>query len=70
MPELPKKSQKRVPGPPGPECQKSAKKVPNDPKKSQKDSKISVRRLSRHFFDTPGREAWEVLFETFWGFRA
>ena len=25
--------------------------------------------LFRHFFDTLGREAREVLFETFWGFR-
>ena len=68
-PEIPKKSQKGVPGPPGPECQKSVEKVPNDPKKSQKDYKISVRGLFRHFFDTPGGEAREVLFETFWGFR-
>ena len=36
---------------------------------SQKHSKISVRGLFRHFFDTPGREARERLFETFWGFR-
>ena len=36
---------------------------------SQKDSKISVRGLFRDFFDTPGREAQERLFETFWGFR-
>ena len=66
-PESPKKSQKGLPGPPGPECQKSVEKVPNDPKKSRKDYKISVRGLFRHFFDTPGREAREVLFETFWG---
>ena len=67
-PEIPKKSLKGVPGPPGPECQKTVEKVPNDPKKSQKDYKISVRGLFRHFFDTPGGEAREVLFETFWGF--
>ena len=35
--EIPKKSQKGVPEPPGPECQKTVEKVPNDPKKSQKD---------------------------------
>ena len=64
-----KKSQKGVPGRPGSECEKSVEKVRNDPKKSQKDYKISVRGLFRHFFDTPGREAWEDLFETFCGFR-
>ena len=68
-PEIPKKSQKGVPGPPAPECQKSVEKIPNDPKKCQKDSKISVWGLFRHFFDTPRGEAREVLFETFWGFR-
>ena len=68
-PEIPKKSQKGVPGPPGPECPKSVEKVPNDSKMSQKDSKKGVRGLFRHFFDTPGREARERLFETFWGFR-
>ena len=68
-PETPKKSQKGVPGPPGPECQKSVEKVLNDPKMSQKDYKISVRGLFRHFFDALGREAREHLFETFWGFR-
>ena len=26
--------------------------------------------LFRHFFDAPGQEAWEDLFETFWGIRA
>ena len=67
-PEIPKKSQKGLPGHPGPECQ-SVEKVPKDPKKSQKDIKISVRGLFRHFFDTPGGEAWEDLFETFRGFR-
>ena len=36
---------------------------------SQKDHKISVRGLFRHFFDTPGREAREHLFETFRGFQ-
>ena len=36
---------------------------------SQKDYQISVRGLFRHFFATPGREAWEPLFETFQGFR-
>ena len=65
-PEIPEKSRKGVPGP---ECQKSVEKVPNDPKMSQKDYKISVRGLFRHFFDTPGREAREHLFETFRGFR-
>ena len=29
---------------------------------------MSVRGLFRHFFDTPGRESWEDLFETFGGF--
>ena len=52
-----------------PGVSKKCRKVPNNPKKSQKDYKISVRGLFRHFFDTPGREAREVLFETFWGFR-
>ena len=68
-PEIPKKSQKGVPGRPGPECQKSVEKVPNDPKKNQKDCSISVRGLFRHFFDTPGRDAREHIFETFWEFR-
>ena len=68
-PETPEKSQKGVPGPPGPECQKRVEKVPNDPKMSQKDYKISVRGPFRHFFDTPGREARERLSETFRGFR-
>ena len=44
-PEISKKSQKGLSGPPGPECQKSGEKVPNNPKKSQKDYKIN-----------PGRE--------------
>ena len=62
-PETPKKSQKGLPGPPGLERQKSVE-------------KSQIRRLQnqcsgtfRYFFDTPGREAREVLFETFWGFR-
>ena len=45
-----KRSQKGVPGPPGPECQKSVEKVPNDPKMSQKDYKMSVPEPFRHFF--------------------
>ena len=64
-PEVPGGSQNGVPGPPGPECQKCVLKVPNDPKRSQKDYKNSARGLFRHFFDTPGGEAQEVLFETF-----
>ena len=52
-----------------PGVSKKCRKVSNDSKMSQKDSKISVRGLFRHFFDTPGREARERLFETFWGFR-
>ena len=68
-PEIPKKSQKGVPGPPGPECQKSVEKVPAHPFWSLFDSFSSHLGLFRHFFDTPGREARERLFETFWGFR-
>ena len=41
----------------------------NELKTSPKDYKISVRGLSRHFFDTPGGEAREDRFETFLGFR-
>ena len=63
-------SQKGLPGPPRPECQKSVENlVPKNPKKSQKGVTISVRGLFRHFFDTPGQEAQEDLFETFWGVR-
>ena len=68
-PEIPKKSQKGVPGPPGPECQESVEKVPAHPFWSLFDSFSSHLGLFRHFFDTPGREARERLFETFWGFR-
>ena len=63
-PEIPKKSQKGVSGPPGLECQKSGEKVPNDPNMSQKDYKISVRGLFDTFLTLRER-----LFETFWGFR-
>ena len=42
-----------------------SKKVPNDPKKSQKGYKISVRGLFRHFFDTPGRESFLRRFGDF-----
>ena len=35
-PKTPKKSQKGLPEPPGPECRKSVEEVPKDPKKSQK----------------------------------
>ena len=49
-PEIPKKSQKGLPGPPRSECQKSVEKVLKDffMKKSQKGVKISV----RDFFET------------------
>ena len=52
-----------------PGVSKKCRKVPNDPKKSQKDYKSSVWGLFRHFFDIPGGEAREHLFDTFWGFR-
>ena len=41
------KSLQGLPGPLGPECQKSAGKVPKDPKKSQKGITISFRGLLR-----------------------
>ena len=40
-----KRSQKDVPGPPGLECQKSVEKVPNDPKRSQKEHKLEGEEL-------------------------
>ena len=68
------KSQKSLktafPGIPARSVKKVSKKSQNDPKTSQKDYKISVRGLFRHFFDTPGGEAREDRFETFLGFRA
>ena len=50
-------------------CTSPTELQPKDPKKSQKGVKISVWRHFRHFFDTPGGEAREDPFETFWGFR-
>ena len=41
----PQKSQKGLPGPRGPEYQKSVEKAPTHPQKSQKGVKISVRGL-------------------------
>ena len=63
-----------VPRPSGPEIPtRSVKKVPKksqkDLQKSQKCVKINVWGLFGHFFDTPGGEALEDPFETFWGFR-
>ena len=68
-PKCPRKCKKRLPGPPGTECQKSVEKVPKEPRKSQKGVGVSVRGLFRHFFGTPSGKAQEDLFETFWGFR-
>ena len=65
-PKPPKSLKKEFPGLPARSVKKSVEKVPNDPKRSQKD--ISVRGLFQHLFDTPGGEAWEVLFETFGDF--
>ena len=44
-------------------------KSPKRPKRSQKGVKISLQVLFRHFFDTPGGEGREDLFETFCEFR-
>ena len=68
--EIPKMSQKGLPGAPGPECQKNVEKVPKDSKKSQKGVKISVRGLFRNSFDTLGLRGPRRPFETFGGFRA
>ena len=65
VPEILKKSQKGLPRPPGPKCQKSVEKVPKDPTKSQTGVKFSVRGLFRHFSDTPGGEARGDPFDTF-----
>ena len=48
---------------------KSVEKVLAHPFWSLFDSFSSHLGLFRHFLDTPGREARERLFETFWGFR-
>ena len=65
-PEIPKKPQKGLPGPPSLECQKSIEKVQNDPKRVKKVSKSVFGDFFRHFFDTPGGEVREDPFETFW----
>ena len=63
-PEMPKKSQKGRFGPVGPECQKSAEEVEKVPRKCRRET---FKRLFRHFFGTPGRQAQDDLFETFLG---
>ena len=67
-PEIPKTSQKGLPGPPGPECQKSVEKVPERSFLSPFWLFFGFWGPFRHFFGTPGREAREHPFETFWGF--
>ena len=66
----PQKVSKRVfPGRPA----RSVKKCRKSPRTlivAPFDSFLGPLRLFRPFFDTPGREAREDLFETFWGFRA
>ena len=44
--------------------------IPNTQKRVKKDSKMSVRGLFRHLFDTPGREAREDLLRVFGDFGA
>ena len=68
-PKSPKSLKKVFPGLPARSVKKVSKKSQMTRKRVKNDSKTTVRGLFRHFFDTPGGEAWEVLFETFWGFR-
>ena len=63
-PEIPKKSQQGLRGPPGPECQQSVEKVPQDPKRVKRVSKSVFGNL----FDTVGGEAREDLVRLFWDF--
>ena len=64
---MPKKSQKGRLGPVGPECQKSAEKDAKVSKKSLFATFSAHLRLFRHFLGTPGRQARDDLFETFFG---
>ena len=56
-PRNPQKSQKAVPGPPVPECQKNVERVPESWLCSLFDSFFGFLGLVRHFFDTPGRDS-------------
>ena len=66
-PESPKSLKKDFPGLPVGSVKKVSKKSPNTDFEVFFSGHLA---LFRHFFDTPGREAREHHFETFWGFRA
>ena len=59
-PEISKTSQKRLSGPPGPECQKVSRKS-KGPKKESKGVKISVRRLFLQTSHSKNRERAEFI---------
>ena len=60
-PDIPKKSQKDLPGPPGPECQKKSQST------QKRVKKVAVFGDFVDTFDTPGREAREGPFLDFFG---
>ena len=72
-PEIPKKSEKSLPGPPAPGSQKVWKKSRKSPEQTFSrlfpDFSDIFETFSR-LFRAPGPEAPGDLFQTFWGFRA
>ena len=70
-PQIPKNSQKGLPRPSDPECQKKFRESRPGP---EKESKVCQNRVFGNFFDTfletPGRKSREDPFGTFWGFGA
>ena len=67
-PKSPKSLKKVFPGLPAQSVKKVSKKSLNTHFRVLLDSFSGPLGLFRHFFGTPGREAREDLFETFWGF--
>ena len=66
-PKPPKSLKKVFPGLPARSVKKVSKKSQMTRKRVKKTTTSVHLGLFRHFFDTPGREAREHLFETFWG---
>ena len=69
-PKTAKKSQKSLPGPSGPESQKSPKKVETPPKMTLFGDFSGTLRPFRDFSETLGQKAQEDFFETFSRFSA
>ena len=66
-PKFPKSRKKVFPGLTARSIKKVSKKSPNTDCETFLTVFSGALGLFRHFFDTPGREAREDLFETFWG---